>query len=175
MYITGTHFNYYMICKRKLWLFASGITMESTSDLVSLGKLIHETTYPQRSERFKEVEIKGIKIDFYDQKNKIIHEIKKSDKRQEAHIWQLKYYIYVLEQEGIEKVSGVLEYPKLRKTEEVYLSDIDREEIKHIMEQIENIIQSDDCPNKLPKTKCRNCSYSDFCWSGEDDNTKDFL
>ena len=116
MQITGTHFNYYMICKCKLWLFANGITMESTSDLVSLGKLIHETTYPQRSERFKEVEIKGIKIDFYDQKNKIIHEIKKSDKRQEAHIWQLKYYIYVLEQEGIEKVSGVLEYPKLRKT-----------------------------------------------------------
>ncbi|MQY77604.1 MAG: CRISPR-associated protein Cas4 [Bacteroidetes bacterium] len=171
MQITGTHFNYYIICKRKLWLFANGITMESTSDLVSQGKLIHETTYQQRSERFKEIEVKGVKIDFYDPKNKIIHEIKKSDKRQEAHIWQLKYYIYMLEQEGIEMASGVLEYPKLRKTEEVYLSDIDRDEIKHILEKIENTIQSDDCPNKLPMTKCRNCSYSDFCWSGEDNNT----
>ena len=171
MHITGTHFNYYMICKRKLWLFANGITMESTSDLVSQGKLIHETTYRQRSERFKEIEVKGIKIDFYDPKNKIIHEIKKSDKRQEAHIWQLKYYIYILEQEGIEMASGVLEYPKLRKTEEVYLSDIDREEIKNILEKIENTIQLDDGPNKLQRTKCRNCSYSDFCWSGEDNNT----
>ncbi|GAI09587.1 unnamed protein product, partial [marine sediment metagenome] len=71
------------------------------------------------------------------------------------------------EQEGIEMASGVLEYPKLRKTEEVYLSAIDRDEIKHILEKIENTIQSDDCPNKLPRTKCRNCSYSDFCFVNE--------
>ncbi len=25
---TGTHFNYYQVCKRKLWLFANGINME---------------------------------------------------------------------------------------------------------------------------------------------------
>lgn len=42
MKVTGTHFNYYQVCKRKLWLFANGITMEHTSDLVYEGKLIHE-------------------------------------------------------------------------------------------------------------------------------------
>ncbi|HOU97037.1 MAG TPA: Dna2/Cas4 domain-containing protein, partial [Bacteroidales bacterium] len=42
MRITGTHFNYYLICQCKLWLFAKGITMENTSDLVYEGKLIHE-------------------------------------------------------------------------------------------------------------------------------------
>lgn len=42
MNVTGTHFNYYQVCKRKLWLFANGITMEHTSDLVYEGKLIHE-------------------------------------------------------------------------------------------------------------------------------------
>ena len=47
MNITGTHFNYYQICKRKLWLFANGISMEHTSDLVHEGKLIHEESYPQ--------------------------------------------------------------------------------------------------------------------------------
>ena len=31
MKITGTHFNYYQVCKRKLWLFASGIHFEHTS------------------------------------------------------------------------------------------------------------------------------------------------
>lgn len=36
---TGTHFNYYMVCHRKLWLFANGINMEHTSDLVYEGKL----------------------------------------------------------------------------------------------------------------------------------------
>lgn len=25
---TGTHFNYYQLCHRKLWLFANGINME---------------------------------------------------------------------------------------------------------------------------------------------------
>jgi len=37
---TGTHFNYYQICRRKLWLFANGISMEHTSDTVYDGKLI---------------------------------------------------------------------------------------------------------------------------------------
>jgi CRISPR-associated exonuclease Cas4 len=45
MQITGTHFNYYLICHRKLRLFANGIQMEHTSDAVYEGKLIHETSY----------------------------------------------------------------------------------------------------------------------------------
>jgi len=37
--------------------------------------------------------------------------IKRSNKIERAHEWQVKYYIYVLEQTGIEGVSGILEYP----------------------------------------------------------------
>lgn len=59
MQITGTHFNYYLICHRKLWLFANGVHMEHTSDAVALGKLLHEESYKQRSERFKEISIEG--------------------------------------------------------------------------------------------------------------------
>ena len=99
--MTGTHFNYYHVCKRKLWLFANGIQMEHTSDMVYDGKLIHEQSYPQRSERYEEMEIDGIKIDYYDPRNKVIHEIKRSDKVEKAHEWQVKYYIRVLERNGI--------------------------------------------------------------------------
>ena len=56
MKITGTHFNYYQVCKRKLWLFANGIRFEHTSDLVFEGKLIHEDSYPQRSSKYEEIE-----------------------------------------------------------------------------------------------------------------------
>ena len=28
MIVTGTYFNYYQLCHRKLWLFANGINME---------------------------------------------------------------------------------------------------------------------------------------------------
>ena len=75
MIFTGTQFNYYQVCKRKLWLFSNGITMEHTSDIVFDGKLIHENSYPQRSERYEELEVDGCKIDFYDVRYKIIHEI----------------------------------------------------------------------------------------------------
>ena len=60
MTITGTHFNYYQLCHRKLWLFANGINMEQESDLVYEGKLVHESSYPQRTSKYEEVEIDGI-------------------------------------------------------------------------------------------------------------------
>lgn len=54
MTITGTFFNYFMVCRRKLWLFAHGITMEQESDLVYEGKLIHENTYPERNPNYED-------------------------------------------------------------------------------------------------------------------------
>ena len=167
MFITGTHFNYYLICHRKLWLFANGVNMEHTSDAVYEGKLIHENSYKQRSERFKEIAIEGIKIDYFDTINNVVHEIKKSDKKEEAHNWQVKYYLYVLEQHGIE-AAGLLEYPKMRKTEEVLLTGPDREFIVNARGKIEQLIGLDTCPPRIAKSKCRNCSYFDFCWSGEE-------
>lgn len=168
MVISGTHFNYYLICHRKLWLFANGITMESTSDLVYEGKLLHETSYPRRSDKYSEVEIDGIKIDYFDPKNKVVHEIKKSDRHEEAHEWQLKYYLFVLEKNGVEGVSGLLEYPRLHRTSEVFLTGPDRIEITTMIDDIGKIIGQDRCPDKLLKSRCKNCSYLDFCWSGED-------
>lgn len=165
--MTGTHFNYYHVCKRKLWLFANGINMEHTSDLVLEGKLIHENSYPQRSDKYEELEIDGCKIDYYDTKNKVIHEIKKSDKVEIAHEWQVKYYIYILEQNGIEGVSGILEYPTLRQTNKIILSDIDRKMIEEILSDIETIINSDNCPPTIDSKICKRCSYFEFCFVGD--------
>ena len=169
MRITATLVNLYHVCKREMWLHANGIRFEHTSDLVFEGKLIHEDSYPQRSGKYEEIELDGIKVDFYDPKRKMIHEIKKSNKMETAHEWQLKYYIYVFERNGIEGVSGVLEYPTLRKTKEVMLSDVDREHIKEMENDIQQIISVDDCPPLQKKGICRNCSYFDFCYSGEED------
>lgn len=167
MQITGTHFNYYQICHRKLWLFANGINMESTSDTVYEGKLIHESSYPQRSEKYEEVEIDGVKVDYFDAKHRVIHEIKKSDKVEQAHEWQLKYYIYVFERNGIEECTGILEYPTLRQTSQVVLTDADREVIGDMETKIGAIINADECPPLVKKRLCKNCSYYDFCYSNE--------
>ena len=170
MTVTGTHFNYFLLCHRKLWLFANGINMEQESELVYQGKLIHEESYPQRSAKYEEVSIDGIKVDYYDAKNKVIHEIKKSNKVYRAHEWQLKYYIYVFGEHGIEGVSGILEYPTLHKTQEVMLTDVDRDEIRSMILDIEDIIAREQCPHRVKKGICRNCSYCDFCYAEEPDD-----
>ncbi len=172
MTITGTHFNYFLLCHRKLWLFASGINMEQESDLVYEGKLLHESAYPQRTSKYEEVEIGGIKVDYYDAKRKVIHEIKKSNKVDHAHEWQLKYYIYVFEQYGITGVSGVLEYPLLRKTENIALSDTDRGNIRQMMSDITGVINQPTCPPLVKKGICRNCSYFEFCYANEKEDEK---
>lgn len=168
IYLTGTHFNYFQVCHRKLWLFANGINMEHTSDLVAEGKLIHESSYSQRSANYEEVEMDGVKVDFYDARNKVIHEIKKSNKMEDAHEWQLKYYLYVFKRNGVEGCSGLLEYPTLRQTKVVELSDADIETLLETEMRIKEIIDSDDCPPRQKKTICKSCSYFDFCYSEEE-------
>lgn len=167
MYINATLINLYNVCQRELWLHANGIRFEHTSDLVLEGKLIHEDSYPQRSEKYEEIELDGIKVDYYDAKSKVIHEIKKSNKVEKAHEWQVKYYLYVFEQNGIEGVTGLLEYPVLRKTQPVILSDLDREKIEAMKKDIEKIVSDENCPPLIQKSLCRNCSYFEFCYSQE--------
>ncbi|HZH95243.1 MAG TPA: CRISPR-associated protein Cas4 [Flavisolibacter sp.] len=164
MQLTATHINYFFICHRKLWLFANGIRMEHTSGTVAEGKLIGETTYPQRAEKYTEVEIGGSKIDFYDVKNKIIHEVKKSDSIEEAHRWQVKYYIWLLVQNGMEGVTGILEYPKLRQTTPVVLTDADVLYLQSASAQIKAVVESEGCPPVINSKICKQCSYFDFCY-----------
>lgn len=167
MQITGTHFHYYHVCHRKLWLFANGINFEHTSALVLEGKLIHQSSYQHRSSKYEEVEIDGVKVDFYDAKQRIIHEIKKSSKIEQAHIWQLKYYMYVFEQHGITDVGGILEYPTLRRTQRVELTDDDRRHIKQIEGDIAAIVALEQCPPMVKKALCKQCSYYEFCFTHE--------
>lgn len=141
--------------------------MEHSSDTVSDGKLLHETSYPQRADKYSEIEIDGSKIDFYDARNKVIHELKRSDKMEEAHEWQLKYYIYLLEQNGIEAVTGILEYPKLKQTKSIVLSELDRVYLQMAIMQIEKIATEEQCPSLLNTKICKSCSYYDFCYCTE--------
>lgn len=84
-----------------------------------------------------------------------------------AHEWQVKYYIYVFERNGIDGCSGLLEYPTIRKTMRVDLTDDDREEIKRMEQEIVQIIESEDCPPLNKKRICKSCSYYDFCFTTE--------
>ncbi|MDQ6477254.1 CRISPR-associated protein Cas4 [Dyadobacter sp. LHD-138] len=179
MNINATLINLYHVCKREMWLHAHAIRMEHTSDIVYEGKLIGETTYPQRAERYTEVEISveptvqdGIglaaKIDFYDPHNGVVHEVKKSAAKEQAHIAQVQFYMYVLRRNGIKAEYGIIEYPKLRQTERVELDKDGENILEGWITNASRIIESEQCPPLLAKPKCKSCSYFDFCWSGEE-------
>lgn len=167
MTTSGTHIAYFHTCQRKLWLFSNHIRMEHSSQIVAEGKLIGETTYQDRAEKYTELQVGNIKIDYYDAKNKIIHEVKKSDKAEFAHIAQVKYYMYVLRQHGIEGVTAILEYPKMRQKQVVEWEDEDEREVSGWVKDIHKLLSEDTCPGLTKKPICRKCSYYDFCYVEE--------
>lgn len=179
--ITGTEVAYYFICARKLWFFAHNIKCEQESDAVRMGRHIHETSYKRKK---KEVSIDGvIVVDWMDHDEKIIHEVKKSASMDEAHTWQLKYYMWYLEQKGMHVADeksmdehrddpqkrgyiGELNYPKLRQTERIVLTKADREtlEIK-ILPNIRKIRNRETPPKTVEWQICKSCSYNELCYS----------
>lgn len=168
MQIIGTHIAYLHTCVRKLWLFANGINMEHNSEIVAEGKLIDETSYPARADKYTEIEIDGVKIDFYDAAKQVVHEVKKSGSMEEAHRAQVKYYLYKLEQKGISGATGIIEYPKLKQRVIVdTLSESDRVEIGKWEQQATDIIQQRQCPPVIQAKICKSCSYFDFCYATE--------
>ncbi len=163
-HITATLINLYHVCKRELWLHANEIRMEHTSDTVNEGKLIGENTYTDRAAKYTELQLDGVKIDYYDAKNKVVHEIKKSDKMEAAHEAQVKYYLYKLKQHGVEGMTGVLEYPTLRHTSQIMLTDDDVQSIQKWEGDIMEIISREEMPGVIDKPVCKRCSYFEFCY-----------
>jgi len=94
----------------------------------------------------------------------LIHEVKKSTIGQKAHIWQLKYYLWVLKQHGFGQLNGVLEFPKQRKRIEVSLSPSDEERISEKMEAVRKIVSLPKPPKAVKIGFCRRCSYRELCW-----------
>ncbi len=163
--MTGTHIAYLHLCHRKLWLFHHSIQMEQGSDLVAEGKLIGETSYLQRAERWQEVQIEGIKIDYYDANRQLVREVKKSNKKETAHIAQVQYYLHVLQRNGIPAAEGLLEYPKLKITEPVQPAP--PAEVEDWEQEVARIVSAEICPPVIQKPMCKRCAYYDFCYSNE--------
>lgn len=158
---TGTQINYYFVCKRKLWFFSHNMELEAGSDLVVLGKLLHENSFKQKS--LKEIEIGRIKIDFFE-RTKEVHEIKRSRKIENAHIYQLLYYLYYLEKNMNVNAKGILHYPLLKKKKEVILTKENKSELQRILVDIDNIIKQQKPPEAEWKQYCKHCAYNELCW-----------
>lgn len=159
---TGTQINYYFHCHRQLWLFSHHLQMEQESDVVSMGKLLHEQSYGRQQ---KEIEIDRLKLDFFDIQQGVLHEIKKSKSFEHAHVWQTLFYLYQLKQFGVSDIRAEINYPLLRRVETVELTPEKEEQLIRILKQIQTIVEAPNPPKITVKTTvCRKCSYFEYCW-----------
>ena len=159
--ITGLMVYYYEVCKRKLWYFVNEIQLEENNSNVILGKLLEENTYTRDE---KKINIDGvINIDFIRSK-KILHEIKKSNSIEPASLLQVQYYLYYLEKKGLIGLKGILDYPLLKQTIEVNLTDEDRENLDNIIIGIKKILRKKSPPTLEKKGICKKCAYFDLCF-----------
>lgn len=158
--ITGMQMYYYFVCHRKLWYFTHEICMESENENVQIGKILDETSYQKHD---KHIMIDNtINIDFMAEHN-VLHEVKKSRSIEEAGIWQVKYYLYYLKKHGVDNLKGKIDYPLLKQSIVVELSDEDTINIEKALEGIINIINSPLPPEISRRKFCKSCAYYDFC------------
>ncbi|XCP87034.1 CRISPR-associated protein Cas4 [Roseburia hominis] len=159
--ITGVMIYYYKVCPRKLWYFYHEIQMEQGNENVQIGKILDEETYKRDD---KHINIDNIiNIDFIRSQG-ILHEIKKSKKIEEASILQVKYYLYYLQKKNVSGIKAKIDYPLLKKTVEVELSEQDVMEIEAVLEEIETIVDREVPPKLHKKNICKACAYYDLCF-----------
>lgn len=162
MQINGTLVNYYFHCKRQCYLHGNKLNLEDNSELVKIGKAIHEEKGKGKN---SEIEIDNIKIDRLSKE--YVTEVKKSDADIEAAKWQLLYYLKVLKGKGIVR-KGKIEIIEKNKTEKsiviVELNEKEEIELEDYIQEIQSMINSDKIPETLDKSTCKKCAYYEYCY-----------
>lgn len=174
--IGGMLIGYYALCPRKAWQSLQGLWMEQESDAVAIGRLIGETSY--RRER-KEVDLVATapdgtelvaRIDWADLREGVLHETKRSRAVEDAHRWQLKFYLWLLELSGVTRSDGrpsggVLDYPALKRTEAVELTPTDERRLEEMVAGIRGLAAAPTPPPRLTRRSfCRKCAFEELCY-----------
>lgn len=161
--VNGTLINYYFHCKRQCYLHGNKINLEDNSEIVKIGKAIHEQKLLNRNNT--EVGIENIKIDKITKD--YLTEIKKSDADEDAAKWQLYYYLYVLNKKGIER-KGKLEFvEKNKKNSKILtleLTDDIIEELERYIDEIDELLMSENIPEVISSKSCKKCAYYEYCF-----------
>lgn len=161
--MNGTLINYYFHCKRQCYLHGNRLNLEDNSEIVKIGKAIHEEK--ALSSENAEISIDNIKLDKLT--SEYLTEVKKSDADIEAGKWQLIYYLKVLKSKGIIR-KGKLECIEKNKSDKKVMyyelnNDIEKE-LDEYIEEIENLILSEEIPKVLNKATCKKCAYYEYCY-----------
>lgn len=159
--ISGMMIYYYIVCKRKLWYFYNQIQMEADNENVQIGKILDEISYAREEKHINIDDV--ISIDYIKNRG-ILHEVKKSRKIEEAGIMQIKYYLYYLKKRGVEDIRGKVDYPLLKQSVDIDLTDKDEEHIEKILKEIKEIVNMSIPPVLEKKGICKKCAYFELCY-----------
>jgi len=174
--IGGMLIGYYLICPRKAWLSMRGLWMEQESEAVALGRLIDETSYTRRRSQIDleadapcGARVVG-RIDGADLKEGVLHEVKKGRSCEDAHRWQLRFYLWLLQLCGVMRsdgapFTGLLDYPKLRRTEAVTLQPDEAVRLDEVVAALRDLGGQQRPPPRIDRRAfCKRCAFEDLCY-----------
>lgn len=173
--IGGMLIGYYLVCPRKAWLSMRGVWMEQESDAVAMGRLVDRSSYQRRASTFLEAEAPdGTRlvgqIDGASLSEGVLHETKLGRSCEEAHRWQLRFYLWLLRLCGVTRADGQsfrgeLNYPKLRRTEAVALGPADEKTLADIVVKLVDLWEAEIPPPRLTKRRfCKRCAFEELCY-----------
>jgi len=172
--IGGMLVGYYVVCPRKAWLSLRGVWMEQESETVALGRLVDQRSYRRRDGVVLEAEAPdGTRlvgqIDGANLREGVLHETKYGRSCEDAHRWQLRFYLWLLQRCGIARADGTpftgrLDYPKLRQTEPVTLCTDDVAWLERTVAALAALAVSDTPPTRHTRRAfCRKCAFEELC------------
>ena len=163
MEVNVTLINYYFHCKRQCYLHGNRVNLEDHSEIVQIGKAIHEEK--ARQSENTEIAIDNIKLDKLTKE--YLTEVKKSDADVEAAKWQLLYYLKVLKEKGIVR-KGKLEFVEKNKTDKkiIYfeLTKENEQQLEKYEGQIKALLLQEIVPDRINEPKCKKCAYYEYCY-----------
>ena len=157
----GSVINSYFYCKKKSWLLYNRIGLEHNSEDVEIGKALHKIKEGKNSE----ISIEDIKIDSIT--DNYLIEIKKSDSDVNAALWQIKYYLYILDKKGISRKGKlqIIEKNNHQNNIIIEFNEQTKQEIEEKIIEIENTVNQDKIPLGIEDmSKCKKCAYYDYCY-----------
>lgn len=176
LFITATLFNYHLICSRKSWLHHHGIRMEQESEAVAMGKLLDESSYGREKKQIsvaaespQGISLVGL-IDRANLREGVLHETKKGRACEEAHVWQVRFYLWLLSLNGVRRANGGtftgrIDYPALRRTETVALTAEHEQQLAAWTTELQHVLQQPTPPPRISQRKfCRKCAFEELCY-----------
>lgn len=158
--IGGVHIKYLYHCPRQLWLYSRGMRPEHLSDAVRLGEAVHDTSY----KRARPVDLGAARLDDLDG-DLWVHETKSSARSSPADEAQAIHYCHRLRTLGVPVKGAVLHYPRVRRTRRLPYNPEWQMRAENDIADALRTISLPASPERLPRNRCKGCSYFDYCWS----------